>query len=671
MVIKRKAWAPLLVALGLVLGVFGLLLPDSGSVTAQATPSATRSLSTTEVAPGGEVTVTLTAQDLGGGIGGFRETIPQDFTFVSTDHPNPSANGQMYTFSLFQISSVTYTVRAPSQGSGSYVFDGVLRVSPADGSATVNYTIGGDSTVTVVEETVDTPTPAPTATPTTPADGPAATRSIPTTSVEAGASLTVSVTASEYGQFGAVSETLPSGFTFVSSTLPDSQVNASSNPVRFTLFGESGFDYTVTASSQPGSYTFSGTLRDDQGDDYPMADTSVSVAAPPGGPSAERSFPAEYVDASSNVVVTVSASGYGQFGAVTETLPSGFTFVSSTLPDSQVNASSNPVRFTLFGESSFTYTVTAPATETAYTFSGTLRDDQGDDYPMADSVLNVGPHPDPTATPVPPTATPDPDVTPTAPTRTPRPTAVPPAPPTPVAIEKVDATAVEGATVVQPDMSSTVSSADGMATVMLPTTSRARTYQVMVVTDAANCEGASGTLKACAMVKSFDAEGNAETGVELIRRATVVMTLGSSMVEDMGGLPVVFQANALGAFSVQQMSAEGTWSDRRFSMGLTDDGGVMVTVTGIRSLGSIALTVDEDILQTAMYQVAGITPTAVPTPEPTAVPEPTATAVPPEVEPEVGDATAPVGLLIVLALTGALMVYTGSRVMRGRRSAVR
>ena len=142
------------------------------------------------------------------------------------------------------------------------------------------------------------------------------------------------------------------------------------------------------------------------------------------------------------------------------------------------------------------------------------------------------------------------------------------------------------------------------------------------------------------------------------------------MVDDLGGLPVVFQANALGAFSVQQMSAGGTWSDRGFSMGLTDDGGVAVTVTGLRSLGSVALSVDEDILQTAMYQVAGITPTAVPTPEPTATPEPEPTAVPVETAP-VGDATAPIGLLIVLALTGALMVYTGSRVMRGRRSTAR
>ena len=668
MVITRKAWAPLLVALGLALGVFGLLLPDSGSVAAQGSPSATRSLSASSVGAGGSVDVTVTASDFGQ-FGGIIETLPVDFTYQSgSGSPAPSreetdASGRtVLTFTLFGISSVSYTAVAPSQG-GDYFFDGVVRDDEG-----IDYTTGGDDSVSVTGGTSGGgDTPAPTATPD--ASGPSATRSIPTTSVEAGASLTVSVNTSGYGQFGAVTETLPSGFTYVSSTLPDSQVNASSNPVRFTLFGESGFDYTVTASSQPGSYTFSGVLTDSDRATHDVGgDSSVSVAGPPGGPSAERSFPAEYVDAGSNVEVTVSASNYGQFGAVTETLPSGFTYVSSSLGSSQVSGA-NPVRFTLFGESSFTYMVTAPATEDAYTFSGTLRDDQGNDYPMADSTLNVGPDPNPTATPVPPTATPGPDETPT---RTPRPTAVPPAPPTPVAIEKVDATAVEGATVVQPDMSSTVSSADGMATVMLPTTSRARTYQVMVVTDAANCDGASGTLKACAMVKAFDAEGNAESDVELIRRATVVLTLSSSMVDDLGGLPVVFQANALGAFSVQQVSAEGTWSSRRFSMGLSDDGGVMVTVTGLRSLGSIALTVDEDILQTAMYQVAGITPTPVvpPTPEPTAVPEPTATAVPADTAP-VGDATAPVGLLIVLALTGALMVYTGSRVMRGRRSAVR
>ena len=178
------------------------------------------------------------------------------------------------------------------------------------------------------------------------------------------------------------------------------------------------------------------------------------------------------------------------------------------------------------------------------------------------------------------------------------------------------------------------------------------------------------------MVKSFDAEGNMESDVLLINRATIVIRLDASAVEDLGGLPVVFQANALGAFAVYQDGANDAWSSRRFSMAITEDGGVAVTVTGLRSLGSVALSVDEEVLQTAMYQVAGITPTAVPAPTvaptaaPTAVPTPEPTAVPAETAP-VGDATAPVGLLIVLALTGALMVYTGSRVMRARRSAAR
>ena len=180
----------------------------------------------------------------------------------------------------------------------------------------------------------------------------------------------------------------------------------------------------------------------------------------------------------------------------------------------------------------------------------------------------------------------------------------------------------EGATVVQPDASSVVSSSDGMATVMLPNTSRARTYQVMVSSDAAGCSGGdlAGAMQACVTITSYDAEGNMESGVMLIRRATVVMMLDAAAVEDLGGLPVVFQANALGAFSVYQRDdADDSWGMRRSTMGLTDDGGIAVTVTSLRSLGSLALAVDEEILQTAMYQVAGITPTPVPTPTPVAV----------------------------------------------------
>ena len=683
MVSKRKALAPLLVALGLALGVFGLLLPDTGSVAAQATPSATRSLSATSVAPGAQVDVSISASGYGQA-GAVTETLPSGFTYVSSNHPTSqvTTTGQDVRFTLFGETSLTYTVTASSVPNDDYRFEGTLRDFSRN-----EHTVGGDSTIAVVADDPGNGGGGNGGT-TPPVDGdPAATRSISASQVDAGGTLNVTVDASNYGQAGAVTETLPSGFTYGSSTHPGSQVTTTGQDVRFTLFGETSVSYTVTASSQPGTYSFSGVLTDFDRTAYDVGgDTDVSVLAAAGGPSASRSFPSEYVAPDGELVVTVSASNYGQFGAVTETLPAGFAYLSSSHSD--VSASGQTVRFSLFGESSFTYTVTAPSAEGPYTFSGVLRDSTRVDHPMADSTIMVGTAPVSTPDPTP-TTTPDetPGPTdPTSPTRTPRATPRPSAPSTPVAIEIVsDVTMAEGATVVQPDASSVVSSSDGMATVMLPNTSRARTYQVMVSSDAAGCSGGdlAGAMQACVTITSYDAEGNMESGVMLIRRATVVMTLDAAAVEDLGGLPVVFQANALGAFSVYQRDdADDSWGMRRSTMGLTDDGGIAVTVTSLRSLGSLALAVDEEILQTAMYQVAGITPTPVRdsdscgghgalTAVPTAVPTPVPTAVPPEVEPEVGDTTLPVGLLVVLALTGALMVYTGSRVMRRKPVATR
>ena len=62
--------------------------------------------------------------------------------------------------------------------------------------------------------------------------------------------------------------------------------------VRFTLQGDTSFTYTVTASSTPGSYDFSGTLRDFERDDYPVGGaTRITVEAPSTPtPSATRSF---------------------------------------------------------------------------------------------------------------------------------------------------------------------------------------------------------------------------------------------------------------------------------------------------------------------------------------------------------------------------------------------
>ena len=90
-------------------------------------------------------------------------------------------------------------------------------------------------------------------------------------------------------------------------------------------------------------------------------------------------------------MVTIEANNFGSFGGVTETLPTGFSYVSSSLPVDLVVATGQEVRFTLFGESNFTYTVTASNTAGSYSFSGVLKDSTGIDYQVAGpSVITVG-----------------------------------------------------------------------------------------------------------------------------------------------------------------------------------------------------------------------------------------------------------------------------------------
>ena len=718
MVINRKALVPLLVALGVALGAFGLLLPDTGTVAAQATPSATRSLPSSvaageqfTVAAGEQFTVTIDIDyaDLGvldSVAVSVEETLPADFTYVSTtaEGGDPLMKDSALTFLPLGEESFTYVVAASSVAGEDYEFDGYLVEGPEAEAG--RHLIGGTVHVTVVAPVADTPspTPSPSPTPETVPGGPSAERSLSPTSVEAGGEVvvTISIDYADLSNFDklavGVEEMLPEDFTYVESNLPASQVDDAGNGVvSFAPFGEASFTYTVTASPDQGEYDFSGMLTGTELTPAPRVggESSVTVEAP-AAPTASRSFPDMYVDEGAAVMVTIDIdyadlSNFDKLAVgVEEMLPDGFTYVESNLPASQVDDAGNGVvSFAPFGEASFTYTVTASPDQGEYDFSGILTGTELTPAPRVGgaSTLTVGPEPTPSPTPAPPTATPvptTPDGTP-RPTRTPRPTPRPSAPSTPVAIEIVsDVTMAEGATVVQPDASSVVSSSDGMATVMLPNTSRARTYQVMVSSDAAGCSGGdlAGAMQACVTVTSYDAEGNMESGVMLIRRATVVMMLDAAAVEDLGGLPVVFQANALGAFSVYQRDdASDSWGMRRSTMGLTDDGGIAVTVTSLRSLGSLALAVDEAILQTAMYQVAGITPTPVPTPTvapaDTATPVPTATVAPSPtptpVDPpkDVGDATAPIGLLVVLALTGALMVYTGSRVMRRKPATTR
>ena len=102
--------------------------------------------------------------------------------------------------------------------------------------------------------------------------------------------MVVTITADNYGQASGVTEMLPAGFTYVSSSLDVDQVTVTDQEVRFTLQGDSSFTYRVTASRTAGSYRFEGTLRDfDWMDQTVGGDTTVTVARPRPRPTSSTS----------------------------------------------------------------------------------------------------------------------------------------------------------------------------------------------------------------------------------------------------------------------------------------------------------------------------------------------------------------------------------------------
>ena len=170
---------------------------------------------------------------------------------------------------------------------------------------------------------------------------------------------------------------------------------------------------------------------------------AAALLAQPGAVEAQshratRAFQQDWASPGGEFRVTITASNYGPFGQVVETLPDGFTFVSATLPDNQIVEEGQVVRFNLFGDTRFTYVVTVPSAEGQYTFVGVVRNVDREERTIAGHTrVRVGPPPTPapaTSTPTPAataTATPEPTATPSPePTATPVPTATPTPEPT-------------------------------------------------------------------------------------------------------------------------------------------------------------------------------------------------------------------------------------------------
>ena len=71
-------------------------------------------------------------------------------------------------------------------------------------------------------------------------------------------------------------------------------------------------------------------------------------------------------------MVTITARGYGRFGQVVETLPAGFTYMSSNQPG--VEARGQVVMLPFLMGDTVTYRVMAPAVAGADSFTGVLKD---------------------------------------------------------------------------------------------------------------------------------------------------------------------------------------------------------------------------------------------------------------------------------------------------------
>ena len=109
--------------------------------------------------------------------------------------------------------------------------------------------------------------------------------------------------------------------------------------------------------------------------------SATTTSIPSGNASAARSFSSASVAPGGQVTVTITAANYGPVGRVTEMLPQGFSYVSSSLSDFQVTeVDARTVRFDLLGNASFTYTVTASSVEDSYSFSGTLTDSDRNEH---------------------------------------------------------------------------------------------------------------------------------------------------------------------------------------------------------------------------------------------------------------------------------------------------
>ena len=175
-------------------------------------------------------------------------------------------------------------------------------------------------------------------------------------------------------------------------TSADETVDANWNVIQNVWTGSGARQYTLTGLTGGTSYDVQVRAVNSGGDGLWSA-TATGTPTQASAATSTRSFSPSTVAPGGQVTVTVTAVNYGFGGRVTETLPAGFSYVSSThaLATNPVDGDSQKVAFALFGETSITYTVTASGVDGLYTFSGTLTDSGGSVQTVGgDTTVTVG-----------------------------------------------------------------------------------------------------------------------------------------------------------------------------------------------------------------------------------------------------------------------------------------
>ena len=490
-------------------GAAGLLSPGPVDATGH---SAARSFSAATATGNGTLDVTITVDGLGG-FGGVIETLPDGFGYVSTTLADePVIDGQNVTFALLAEDSFTYTVSVPN-AAGTHTFSGVVLDSDRESNE-----VGGDADVMV--------TPAPT-------DELNASRSFSASTVEAGGELTVTITAGNYGQFGEVVETLPAGFGYTSTSLDDPPFVAG-QMLSFVLFGNDSFTYTVVASRTLGAHEFSGVVKsEDRMQADVGGDSTVTVEAATAAHSATRSVDDTRVDAGADVTVTIELDGLGAFGRVTETLPDGFAYVSSSLADEQVDSADGTLTFTVLGENSFTYTVTASDMDGDHAFSGSVAND------AKESAETGG-----------------------------------------------DASVAVGDTVVTSD--------GGNVTLTITPDAQSTYFKGRIIEGCEAGPEGVGDVALCAIIDAWDAAGAEIVGFSLDAPSTLTITLSAEQVTGIGGAEKLGRLDEAGGLKVLTGGGE-EWTEQESTVTVGEDGSATLSIS-ITGFGGVAVAVDQAAL---------------------------------------------------------------------------